>query len=64
MIPRKSILDRSVRYVDAAHTNIAATFRRIRREYEKSWDEAHAENEQRNQVTARVVRPMKKGSAS
>lgn len=31
-LPPRSILSQEFRYIDAAHTDVAATFRRIRRE--------------------------------
>ena len=47
----KSILDRTFRYVPARLTNVAATFRRVRREQEEMKREQQAK-----------VRELKKGT--
>lgn len=52
--PMKSILDRSFKYVPAASTDIAATFRRIRRE------QAVAKAAQEAEIAASNVKPIQR----
>ncbi|MCR4300664.1 MAG: hypothetical protein NUV51_03565 [Sulfuricaulis sp.] len=55
MKPARSILDKNFRYTTAAGTDVAATFRRIRRELAEQQKSAQQEVTQK-------VRPIKKGA--
>lgn len=52
----KSILDPTFRYIPAANTDIAATFRRIRRE--------QAAERKRAELTAAKVKPIRRERAA
>lgn len=55
-VPTRSILSKEFVYRDSAHTDIAATFNRIRREQRK---EAEAQREADTKLRTAVVRVMK-----